>query len=456
MALFDKLIQKRLDKALKQKAQELTYNGEEQYFRTIYGQMLSAGFQLKSDSQISNYVTQGFEQNPDIYSLLMRCATQAGQVEWEIRKGDEELEEDKNHPLHRFLKSPNSYQTFTELQSIWQIFHLLTGNGIIYYPTHKEGNNKGALMSEIGAFVLPSQDVQIKSGGFLKPIESYVIETNILPENELPLEDIIHTRLPNLDYTMGNNLMGMSPLKVAAKIVMLQNSGVGRIQELYNAGIPPTIINRIFGDESLNNTNPNNEQVENFNKTWKKKAKQGLPMFGFGRHEAIKLGTDIVRDLDIVNTYPMGFRILCNLWGLPSQLFNDIAGTTFNNMEAAVKAMWVNRLIPDLYMLAEKINQKIKVIYPGYEIWPCFDKIPELQPDKQKLAAIYGDLYTKGLYTVNEVREKLDDDKIDTPFGDSYYNAMGNKIDPLDNSLQDEISKGEDLLNQRNIQDYKK
>lgn len=456
MGLINKMFGKQIDRAIEQKAQELVYNGQEQYFKTIYGQMLSAGYMLKSDSQISNYVAQGFEGNPDIYSLLMRCATQGSQVEWEVYKNDEEIEDDKTHPLVKFIKSPNSYQTFTEFQQVWQIFHLLTGNGLIYYPTFKDGNNKGKLMSNIGAFNLPSQDIQIKSGGFLKPIVSYVVETNILPENELPIEDVIHTRLPNLDYSMGNNLMGMSPLKVAANIVRMQNAGILRMSEIYQTGIPPAILTKIFQDENLNAKTASENEKSDFNKNWKKKAKEGIPLFGFGKHEYIKLGTDVIRDLDMVSTIPMGFRILCNLWGLPSQLFNDTAGTTFNNMEQAVKAMWTNRLIPDYYMLAEKLNQKIQVAYPEYSVWPKFDKIAELQPDRQRLASIYGDLYSKGIYTVNEVREKMDDEKIDTPFGDSYYGVMGNKLNPMDNTLEDEVNKGEQFLNNNNVTDYKK
>jgi HK97 family phage portal protein len=455
MGLINKMFGKQINQAIEQKAQELVYNGQEQYFRSIYGQMLSGGFMLKSDSQIRNYVSEGFEGNPDIYSLLMRCATQGSQVEWEVKKKDV-IEEDPNHPLVKFIKSPNSYQTFTEFTQVWQIFHLLTGNGLIYYPTFKDGNNKGALMTNIGAFNLPSQDVQIKSGGFLKPIVSYVIETNILPENELPIEDVIHTRLPNLDYTMGNNLMGMSPLKVAANIVTMQNAGISRMSEIYKTGIPPAILTKIFQSEDLNAKIATDAEKEDFNKNWKNKAKSGIPLFGFGKHEYIKLGTDVIRDLDMVSTIPMGFRILCNLWGLPSQLFNDVAGTTFNNMEQAVKSMWTNRLIPDYYMLAEKINQKIQVIYPDYSIWPKFDKVAELQPDRQRLATIYGDLYAKGLYTVNEVRSKMDDEEIKTPFGDSFYGVMGNKIDPMDNSIEDEVSKGEQFLDKNKIEDYKK
>lgn len=455
MGLISKMFGKQINQAIEQKAQELVYNGQEQYFRSIYGQMLSGGFMLKSDSQISNYVSQGFEGNPDIYSLLMRCATQGSQVEWEVKKKDI-IEEDPNHPLNKFVKTPNSYQTFTEFTQVWQIFHLLTGNGLIYYPTFKEGNNKGALMTNVGAFNLPSQDVQIKSGGFLKPIVSYVIETNILPENELPIEDVIHTRMPNLDYSMGNNLMGMSPLKVAANIVTMQNLGISRMSEIYKTGIPPAILTKIFQDENLNASKASAAELEDFKKNWKSKSKSGMPFYGFGKHEYIKLGTDIIKDLDMINTIPMGFRILCNLWGLPSQLFNDVAGTTFNNMEQAVKSMWTNRLIPDYYMLAEKINQKIQVTYPDYSIWPKFDKVAELQPDRQRLATIYGDLYAKGLYTVNEVRGKMDDEEIKTPFGDSFFGVMGNKIDPMDNSIEDEVNKGEQFLDKNNINDYKK
>jgi HK97 family phage portal protein len=455
MGLINKLFAKQINSAIEKKAQDLIYQGEQDYFRSIYGNMLGAGFQLKPDGNVGNYVTQGFEQNPDVYSILMRCSTQAGQVEWEVSKGKDEIEEDVTHPLNRFIKSPNSYQTFTEMVQVWQIFHLLTGNGLIYYPTIKFGNNRGKLM-DIGAFNLPTQDISIESGGFLKPILNYIVDTNILPENKLPLEDVIHTRLPNLDYSMGNNLMGMSPVKVAANIIKLQNSGIGRIQELYNTGIPPGIINRIFTDENLNASNVTNDARQAFEKNWKKKTQQGLPLFGFGRHEYIKLGTDIVRDLDLISTYPLGFRILCNLWGLPSQLFNDVAGTTFNNMEQAVKSMWTNRLIPDLYMLAEKINQKIQVIYPGYEIWPSFDKIPELQPDKQKIAQMYGELYAKGLYRVNEVREKLDDEKIDGEFGESFYGVMGNKVDPMADVFDQEVAKAEQALNEQNVNDYKK
>jgi HK97 family phage portal protein len=49
-------------------------------------------------------------------------------------------------------------------------------------------------------------------------------------------------------------------------------------------------------------------------------------------------------------------RAMCRIYSVPSQLFNDIAGTTFNNMEAAKKSLYTEAVLPNLNLWLQSFN----------------------------------------------------------------------------------------------------
>ena len=84
----------------------------------------------------------------------------------------------------------------------------------------------------------------------------------------------------------------------------------------------------------------------------------------------------------------MDLRTICNLYHVPSELFNDAANKTYSNTKEAARAIWVNAVIPALTQFRDSFNAFIKGKYEQ-DIYIDFDQsvIPELQDDLQTQVA---------------------------------------------------------------------
>lgn len=454
MRLFDKVFSKQINHIAEEKAMqqlnEVRFQGEDQYYNMLFRTFLSNGMYLLQDGG-NKSAKDAFKSSTDVYSIISKIVTYGSQVEWEVYDNDKEIE-DENHPIKQFLKKPNKYQSYTELYEEWHFNHLLYGNGIVYYPTQGEGNNKGKLIQ--GAFNIPSNVVSIESGGVLEPIKFYNVEYNLLPSNSIEVKDIIHTRMLNV-FELGSNLFwGLSPISVAANVVSSQINGIKKLANIFNNGIPPGMLTRIFSEAELNSSNPSLDSREKFNSEWRKRAKDQTPFMGTGKHEWLQFGSNLVKDLQIIESMQNGTSILCSIYGVPDQLFNISTGQKFDNMESAERQMWEGRIIPDQFKWCEKLNEKIKVAYPTVEVWPDYTHIKALQNDLGKASTTYTPAFQNKTMTVNEYREKLGLPPIDGEIGNSYYGPMGLTIDPIDKG--NDLLEANKFLDNNNVNDYKK
>jgi len=78
--------------------------------------------------------------------------------------------------------------------------------------------------------------------------------------------------------------------------------------------------------------------------------------------------------MNILESSREGRRALCNVYGLPSALFGDVAGSTYNNMLTARKAAWTDCIIPNLRSVEHALNEMLitgvesyKDLYFGFD-----------------------------------------------------------------------------------------
>ena len=101
----------------------------------------------------------------------------------------------------------------------------------------------------------------------------------------------------------------------------------------------------------------------------------------------------------------MALRTLCNVWGIPSRVMNDMEGGAYTKDKEDRKAIYTNRLIPDNKIFWDGINkifQKTGITYV-----PDYSNIPELQEDKLETARIYQIGYQSNTVKISEFREVL-------------------------------------------------
>ena len=351
-----------------------------QLFRAILEQVMP-GMSLHKDYKMKDYIADGYEKNADVFAIIDRLSTMFSQLVINVMQNDEVVENE----LSRRLDQPNVYQVWNEWAKLWYTFYLVTGNGIIYAPRLTGGNNTGRLMPN-GMFCVPTQNVEIKTGGWRDPIQKYIIDLNL--KEEIPAEDIIHIRMPNLQYAEGANYMGMSPLKVAAMIIEAENQGYQTIADTLARGIPPGILTRVDADSNSMEQQAALERtyVEKYG-SQKLNRTGGRPVLGSGDLRWIQMGFSNFRDLQIIELSQHGLRVLCNVLGVPAVAFNDVSGAQHWNMKESRKMVYTNRLIPDMALLLKYLNVQIAPAYGNVTIKADYSNIPELQDDKKELAS---------------------------------------------------------------------
>jgi HK97 family phage portal protein len=388
---------------------EMKVTEQNTLYRAIY-EMLSTGMSLSKDSKMGDYVREGYEGNPDLFSIVTKLAGMFAQVMSNVKlvqtKGEQE-EEVENDEISALFEQANYYQTFPEFCQEWAIFRYITGNSIVYAPRLTAGLNQGKLTGD-GLLMMPTQDVTIKSKGWRQPIGFYTMDIN--ETYKIDIKDIWHERLaPTITYSEGRNFMGMSPVKVAHDIINSQNKGYEITAKMYSYGHPPGILSKEAdsGDETTA------EQESKFRERYRTKYQgvdnMAIPIFTLGKLAYTKIGYDNLKELDIISMSEHGRRIFCNILQVPAQLFNDTAASTFNNMTEASKVIYTNRLIPDVSQFCMGFNKIVKA-YGDFRIKPDFSDIEALQEDKAKKSEWISRMFNDGIIT-----------------GDDYLREMGHE-----------------------------
>ena len=398
--IFDKFINKRIQKYIANNVSKaLATTDSDELYRMLYP-FLSTGLKLTRDTSQLQYIERGYEGNVDVFSIISKVSTMFARVPYLRLKGENETDAD---PIAEIFGEDSADYSWYEFRRNWMAFGMASGNSIVYHLEPQGGTNQGRVKF---MRMLPTQHVEIESGGILDPIGKYTLN-DLGTDRSLDPAQIWHTRLfDNLDYRNGKNFMGISPIKVAANIINAQNFGYELISTSAQMGMPPTMIYPKGQNFTPDMIPEQQRRVESaYIEKYKGKDRKGVPLFApfeFGAHT---LGFSNLRDLMLVESSQEGRRVLCNIWGVPAELFNDKESSTYNNMEAAYKAVYTNRIIPDADLFFQGLNRLIKPTGIVYK--PDWAQIDELQDDKEKLAKILDIGVRNNSITLNEFREGL-------------------------------------------------
>jgi len=142
----------------------------------------------------------------------------------------------ENNPILDLLAKPNPLQTYEEWMTDLAGFYLCTGDGYIF------GNGKDDMMTEkqiwSQLYCLPSQWIEIISGGMFEPIKGYSLTSIYIEEVPLPANQVVHFKSFNPDFTLtGAQLYGQSPIKAIYRNVLKENEGDNELlKQIRNGG----------------------------------------------------------------------------------------------------------------------------------------------------------------------------------------------------------------------------
>lgn len=357
-------------------------------------------YQIKSDSKMKQYksMTSGHLDGSAIYRANL------------LRKSAMELVSDSE--LEQVLKRPNPEQSFsTWLQEVIA-FGKLTGNRYIYGISPETGPNQGKFKQ---LYVMPSQLVEIVSGGLMDPIQAYKIIYNseyyIAPENMCHIKDF------NPDYnSAGSNLYGQSPLRAGLRVMMSNNEAVTTgLKYLQNQTSRGMLVSK---DGTINETQAQ-ALKDKFRKTYQGAGNAGDIIITPKDLSWVNFGLT-ASDLSLIEQYNGTVKDLCNIYNIPVQLLNNTDASTYNNQKEAKKALYQNAVIPELIKIRDELNRWLVPQY-GDDLYFDFDftAISELQEEVDKLVT---QMAAAWWITPNEKREAMNYGKDDqNPFMDDYY-----------------------------------
>lgn len=432
------------------------------------------------------YIKQGYQKNATIYSLIniiTKAATTIPiQVYEKVNDADykryksltsgsldtntiyksgllrkRSLVELEDTPLHELLENPNSTQSYASWLTELIAFRKLTGNGYIYGIAPETGIDAGKYKE---MYIMPSQIMEIISGGIMAPVKEYTIEYN--GTHRIPAEFICHIKdfNPYVDGT-GSHLYGQSPLQAGLRALTTNNeavtTGVKYLQNQTARGI-------LMSEEGDINEVQAQQLKDKFRKQHQGASNAGDILITPKKLSWVNFGLS-ASDLSLIEQYNASIKDLCNIYGVPVQLLNNTDSSTYNNMKEAKKALYQMAVIPELLKISDELNRWLA---PKYGDNLCiefdFSAIPEMQEETEKVV----DQLAKAWWiTPNEKREAMNYgmDEESEALNDYYIPANlvpVNNVDmpempmaepPVDNS--EEVKRQVlELLTKENYNDY--
>jgi HK97 family phage portal protein len=441
----------------------------------FYAKMLQyvQGNPVYMPDDIESYIKNGYLFNPSVYSIVSFIAQKAGTIPWGVYsvKSDKALNlyksashdlpqfkksiiktkalvELPNHDLNELFVTPNILQAWAEFIEQVVGFKLVTGNSYVHCIGPENGVNAGIIKE---MWPLPSQYMSIVAGDQMQPIKQYELkgDRNLI----IPKENVIHLKYWTPNAQNGQFLYGVSPIQAGRRVVTKSNSSYDASVSMFqNMGASGFISakSRSVEDPSLTP-----EQAEMIEKKLAKKTgprNAGKPLVTSVPLEWQQMGMSPV-DLAIIESDKMDLRTICNIFHVPSELFNDAANKTYSNTKEAGSAVYTNAVIPALTQFRDAFNQKIQKVY-GKEIYVDFDTsmISELQDDLVGLSTALNSCWW---LTGNERRDMMSfatDEK--NPLLDDYMVPSG--LMPMsgytDEAITDEVL--EEAAKSLGINDY--
>jgi HK97 family phage portal protein len=394
---------------------------------------------------VETYIDKGYLFNPVVYSIVSFIAQKAGAIPWGVYevKNDKALHSYKSansynintkiiktkalvaipdHELNAIFLKPNILQGWAEFFEQVVGFKLVTGNSYIHMIGPTAGLNKGSIRE---MWNIPSQIIRPVAGDRMEPVRGY----KYLAQNEpIPANEIIHLKYWTPEYFNGQNLIGLSPLRASLRLITKSNSSFdSSVGALQNQGA--------FGIISAEkDTDLTEEQADMIESRLREKvggpANRGKNIVTSATLKWQQMGMSPV-DLNIIESDRMDLRALCNVYHVPSELFNDAANKTYSNTKEAGSAVYTNAVLPALNQFRDAFNQYISNKYPGLYCDYDASMISELQDDLQMMATVLSSIW---YLSPNEKRDLLNFPADETnPLMNEYWVPSG--LMPMSQSM---------------------
>jgi HK97 family phage portal protein len=309
------------------------------------------------------------------------------------------------------------------------------------------GANKGLPQS---LWTLPSHLVTIVAGGEFPKRMPVGYQITDLGVKNLPIEEVLHEKTFNPDWTaQGNHLYGQSALKAALNRLTRNNSAtIAAAASFQNQGVKGVLyvdnqVGGVDGNQAVQQADALKAKLINEYTGEQNAAKIATSGYKVGWAQ---MGYNPV-ELAILESELQDLRFFCNIFGgVPSQLLNDPENKVYNNTKEGEIAFTTRCVIPELVSTRNSLNRKFQSDW-GYKDknrFIDFDQTVFTELDEDIKDKVDWITKIKGL-PPNRVLELLSLETIDDPIMDEPWITpdMGQplsefKMNDVDNALNND------------------
>jgi HK97 family phage portal protein len=377
------------------------------------------GFPVYNQTDTIHNIDNGYVGSEDVYAIVRRIARTAAMIPLKVYTVKDDnalkvyeaasqqknystqnllrkqflkikaLEPAGNHPLQALLDRPNPSYPATEFFEGAYTFRLLTGNTYIHTPLLELGVNAG---KPVEMWITPSQWTSLQvSDTWPRRIINYRLQ--IAELINIPVEEMIHIRYPNPQYTyVGNELIGLSPLRAGAKVLDRQAAETDySVNAFQNSGISGIVWNEAMRSEDVETGALGKMKADFYNEAAGVHNARKL-LFMAGKMGYTQIGLSPV-DMDIIESGKITFKKLCNIYGVSDRLFNNDATGSEISVDVAYKDLFTNAVLPEVYALRDAFNSFLVPKYKEKLYIDCdITGITELQDDMKDMATVFNNL----------------------------------------------------------------
>lgn len=432
----------------------------EQYTRRAYS-YLSDGmlFSESSGESQNSYITQGYQNNATVYSIINTIIRNAKTIPFKVYQVKESnalkdytaLTKSVNTDalFHaRTIKAKSFVEaTNTDVEEVLKKsdYHKLLANIIGY---GKLSGNRYIYGIKDGAgrvrelHVLPSQHMEIISGGWSEQVRGYRMKFNTSDIYEFDADEVCHIADFNPEFDQsGSHLYGQSPLRAAYRSLETSNEALDTGKESLKRAFAKGAIAPKEAD-SVDEVEA--RAIEEGMKNKMKRNRGGIAVFT----QPISWVdfSQSMSDMALIEQMQMTDRQLCAVYGVPYEMVIGHEGSTLGSNVREIKTkLFQDAIIPELITLRESLNQFLVQPY-GEDLFLDFDftVIPELQQEVDKLV---DQLYKSWWITGNEKRRIMNHAEDESEELMNDYMLPVNMI-PMQNLKVDNLDQMEQALNE--------
>lgn len=414
----------------------------------------------------SSYIRKGYGYNADLYSIvsminekiascpiiLYEVVNEAGYAKYKsLMKGatpESFLKAQQlrvkslaqistGHPVLDLIEKPNSHQDRYSFIESLSGYYNLTGNAYAFGMSPLMGPNAGKFNS---MYIAPSPMVSAVEGDFINPVKHYDLQ--LLGKQLLKVDPVNVMHVRNFNPDPNNPLRGMSPVKAAllnlnrsnsareAGATAFQNGGARGIlfdnssdqqESQWMTPDQADILQKRFDAKSMG--------ISNYNKTIVTASKVKWEKIGLSPVE-----------MELLVSEGVDLRAMCNIYHVPSELFNDKERSANNNVKEAEIAFVRRGCMPTMQRIIGGMNGWLMPAFQGkgrrYVLDFDYSAFPEMHSDMEKLAKWLKDSHW---LTLNEKREAQDYDRSDLPGMDDAY--IPNNVIPVSRVSEIDLSR---------------